>query len=122
VALREIKVSWETFNFKVWCVIGPHRLLPAYVKKKHRRIYKPPKNTTNLGGCYFHSKPKMGGIIWLPRVPRTCREMGYLAHEVGHAVVDMHAQRGLNLDSNNDETFCYAIAQGVTEILEGCKK
>lgn len=120
MALNEILVEWDTFNFTVWCVIGPHRCLPAYVKRKHRRVYKG-KASADLSGLYFPAVPKKGGILWLPCVPRTPKEIGYLAHEVGHAVIDMHAQRHLNIDSQNDETFCYAVAHGVTRILEGCK-
>jgi hypothetical protein len=119
--LTEIPILWDTFNFRVWCVIGPHRYLPAYVKKRHRRSYKA-KATADCRGLYFKSRPKQGGILWLDKTPRSPKEIGYLTHEVGHAVVDMHAQRGLNLDPDNDETFCYAIAHGVTSILEGLKK
>lgn len=120
MALKEIRIDWDTFNFTVWCVIGPHRCLQAYVKKRHRRVYAA-KSTADLGGLYFRSKPRCGGILWLGKIPRTPKELGYLAHEIGHAVIDMHAQRDLNLDSANDETFCYAIAHGVTAVLKGCK-
>lgn len=118
--LKEIKVEWETFNFKVYCVIGPHKHLPAYVKRRHRRIYKA-KATADLGGLYFPSLPKRGGILWLETIPKTPKQLGYLTHEVGHAVIDMHVQRDISLHSENDEPFCYAIAHGVTAILEGCK-
>lgn len=119
--LKEILVQWETFNFKVYCVIGLHRHLPAYVKKRHRRAYRD-RATSDLRGLYFKNKPCRGGILWLPKIPRSADDIGYLAHEIGHAVMDMHTQRGLNLDTMNDETFCYAIAHGVSVVLKGCKK
>lgn len=119
MALKEIKVEWDTFNFKVWCVIGSHRCLPAYVMKRHRRIYR--GNDADDTGCYFPSRPKSGAILWLSKVPRTPKEHGYLAHEIGHAVIDMFASRNISIDSANDETFCYAIAHGVTGVLKGCK-
>ena len=120
MALKEIRVDWETFNFYIHCVIGPHAELKAYVKKRQRRVYKQ-RATSDLGGLYFLSVPKRGGIVWLPKVPRGPDEIGYLAHEIGHAVWDMCSQRGINLDSVNDEAFCYAIAHGVTTVLKGCK-
>ena len=118
--LKEILVHWEVFNFKVWCVIGAHKHLAAYIKKRHRRSYRP-KRTEDLGGLYFTEKPGCGGILWLPTIPKTAREIGYLAHEVGHAVIDMHCTRQIELSKDNDETFCYSVAHGVTTILEECE-
>lgn len=118
--LKEIRIDWDTFNFTVWCVIGPHRHLSAYVKRRHRRVYRA-KASADLTGLYFKSIPKRGGILWLSEPPKNPKFLGYLSHEIGHAVIDMHAQRGLNLDSMNDEPFCYAIAHGVTTVLNGCK-
>src|SRR4029079_13911238 len=118
--LKEIKVEWDTFNFKVYVVIGPYAGLRAYVKKRHRRVYRERK-VINVCGLYIASKPLCGGILWLPKVPRSPKELGYLAHEIGHAVWDMCDQRGINLDTMNDETFCYAIGHGVTAVLKRCK-
>lgn len=120
MALREIKVEWDTFNFKIYCVIGPHHLLPAYVRKRHRRVYRY-RPEADLRGLYFPHLPLKGGILWLPKKPRTPKELGALAHEVSHAVVDMHSKRGINLDRINDEPFCYSIQHGITTILEACK-
>lgn len=118
--LKEILVEWDVYNFKVYCVIGPYKRLAAYIKRRHRRIYKEAKEE-NICGLYFKSIPKRGGILWLPKKPTTPQDMGYLAHEVGHAVIDMAAQRGVVIDEVNDETLCYSIAHGVQRILEGCE-
>lgn len=120
MALREIKVRWETFNFTVYCVIGPYRFLSAYIKKRHRRAYKA-KAEADLAGLYFASIPKRGAILWLPEEPKTPKQIAVLAHEVSHAVIDMHASRGINLDNENDEPFCYSIQFGIETILKSCK-
>jgi len=119
--LKQILVEYETFNFKVWVVIGPHRLLPAFVKRKQRRVYKA-KQAVDCAGLYFHERDcHRGGIIWLRDVPSTPKAIGYLAHELGHAVMDMHSRRSINMDNMNDETFCYAVAHGLTKVLEECR-
>lgn len=124
MALKEILVEWDTFNFQIWVVIGPNRCLPSYVKKRHRRVYRSNvRHATEVGGLYFpYLGPKRWGILWLPKRPTTPSELGYLAHEMGHAVMDMHSQCGLNLDNLNDETFCYALARGVTTVLQELRK
>lgn len=121
--MKEIVVHFETFNFRVFCAIGPHRSLPAYIKRRQRRVYKPARGeATDLGGCYFHCTSRAPGVVWLPSEPRSPEEIGFLAHEMAHAVMDMHAQRSLNLDQMNDETFCYAIMHGVRTVLQECRR
>lgn len=121
MALKEIVVDWDTFNFRVYCVIGAHRCLKAYVKRRHKRVYKAARSA-NTAGLYFASVPSVGGILWLEEIPRTPETIGYLAHEMGHAVMDMHEEKRINIDPMNDETFCYAVGHGVQKVLEGLKK
>jgi hypothetical protein len=119
--LKEISVDWEMFNFFIHCVIGPHEDLQLYVPFRHRRSYSAPA-TVDLAGLYFCNLPKKGGILWLRSVPRTPTQIGYLAHEVGHAVMDLTRQRGFRANSKTEETICYAIAHGVETILKGVRE
>jgi hypothetical protein len=119
--LKEIRVDWEMFNFYIHCVIGPHDDLGEYVAFRHKRGYEAPA-TLDLAGLYFNNLPKRGGILWLRTAPRTPVQIGYLAHEVGHAVMDLTRSRGFRPNGKTEETICYAIAHGVETILKGVRK
>jgi hypothetical protein len=119
--LKEIRVDWEMYNFAVHCVIGPHEDLVPYVLFRHRHIYDAPRKP-DIAGLYFPSLPKRGGILWLPVAPRRPAQIGYLAHEVAHAVMDLTRHASFRLNGKTEETICYAIAHGVETILKGVRK
>ncbi len=119
--LKEIRVDWEMFNFTVHCVIGPHEDLRSYIAFRHRRGYDAPKHV-DIAGLYFSALPKRGGILWLPVAPRRPAQIGYLAHEVTHAVMDLTRHASFGLNGKTEETICYAIAHGVEQILKGVRK
>lgn len=115
MALKEVLVDWECFNFQCYVVVGPIRLLPAYVKKRQRQLYKAEKD---VNGLYFPHVSQRGAVLWIPGVPKTAKDYGVLAHEMTHCVLDMHTQRGIMVDRDNDEPLCYSVQYGITSVLE----
>ena len=119
--LKEVSVTWETFDFMTYCVVGPHEDLDKYVRWRHHRKYNiPAKRDTD--GLHFNSIPSKGSIIWLPRMPRKAKDIGTLAHEISHAVLDMVATRNIAVSTKYQEPFCYAISHGVETILMELRK
>jgi hypothetical protein len=119
--LKEIRVDWEMFNFHIHCVIGPHEDLEGYIKFRQGSGYSAPP-AVDCVGLYFYALPKKGGILWLRHKPRSPAQIGYLAHEVGHAVMDLTRTRGFRPNCKTEETICYAIAHGVEAILKGARE
>lgn len=119
--LKEIRVEWEMFNFVVHCVIGPHEDLARYVLFRHRTIYIAPQ-TPDIAGLYFSALPKCGGILWLRSAPRRPAQIGYLSHEIAHAVMDLTRHASFRMNGKTEETICYAIAHGVEQVLKGARK
>jgi hypothetical protein len=119
--LKEIYVEWEMFNFAVFCVIGPHEDLANYIPYRHKRSYDAPTNP-DISGLYFSALPKCDGILWLAKSPRRPAQIGYLAHEMGHAVLNLVQRAGIRVNSKTEETICYAIGHGIEQVLKGVRK
>lgn len=117
MALKEILVEWECFNFQCHVVVGPRRLLPAYIKKRLKCVYKHEKDA-DINGLYFPHQPQRGAVLWIPRVPQTPKDYAVLAHEMTHCALDLHSQRAIKVDQDNDEPLAYLVEHGVRSVLE----
>jgi hypothetical protein len=119
--LKEIRIDWEMFNFVVWCVIGPHADLPRYIMFRHRSTYDA-SIQKDVAGLYFYALPRKGGVLWLPAKPRTPEQIGYLTHEMGHAVMNLTRHASFKPNGHTEETICYALAHGVEQVLKGIRR
>jgi hypothetical protein len=119
--LLEIPIHWEMYNFHVWCVIGPHADLPRYVKWRQNSEWNY-HAARDVAGLYCKRINSGGGVLWLAAAPRRPNQLAYLAHEMGHAAMDLVRYAGMRLNSKTEETLCYAVAFGVQRVLEGVRK
>jgi hypothetical protein len=120
LGLREIYVHFGTFDFAMYCVVGPWQSVAEYLAWK----FKEPDFSWDGAasrGHHFH-KSEYVPVIWIPRTPRTPREYGTLAHEIVHAVRDLGEWIGLNFNNETDEVFCHATGHAMTTILEELRK
>lgn len=60
-------------------------------------------------------------VVWLPRIPKTTREIGTLSHECLHVVNDLADYFGFENKKGVDEPACYALGYLVSESLRKMK-
>lgn len=118
--LREIIVKWPPYNFKVACVIGPQKHLGPYLKYRQHITH---DHDPDAKGVYYQRRTHCRrGVLWLPSIPRTAKQINVLTHEMTHAVLDMFRFIGLPNNVSTEETLCYSIAHGVEEVLKAVRK
>lgn len=115
--LRELKVHFGTFDFIFWCVVGPYEDLADYVKHRHKSDPSWIRGAPAPRGCYFTTS-EYAPIIWIPRTPRTPREIGTLAHEVLHIVQITLDRCGIHFGDDTIECYTHMLSYGVTTVLE----
>jgi hypothetical protein len=117
--LKEFTVEWEMFYFVVWVVIGPFADVKDYVRWRSGIDFDPDNyESGTLAGLYFPSHKGNRGILWLAAKPRTPEQVGFLVHELFHAVMDMARIKAFRMNSKTEETIAYALTYGVEQILE----
>lgn len=119
--LREVRVHFGTFDFPFYCVAGPWADFPDYVAWRHRESANWLRGRVEQRGLYVQAFGKPP-IVWIPRCPRTPREIGTLAHEVLHIVKLMGEWAGIHFGEDTQEVFCHALGHGVTTILTELRK
>jgi hypothetical protein len=119
--LKEFAIEWEMFYFAIWVVIGPHADVKDYVRWRSRIDYDPASlghEDHTLAGLYFSVNRGNRGILWLASKPRTPEQVGFMVHELFHAVMDMARCKSFRMNSKTEETIAYALTYGVEQILE----
>lgn len=120
--LRELVVNWDTFYFSIYVVIGPHADLARYLKWRSNIDYNADHHDlSTLMGLYFDAGKRKNGVLWLAAVPRTPEQIGFLAHEMFHAVMDMVRVKAFRLNAKTEETIAYALTYGVESVMEGVR-
>jgi hypothetical protein len=119
--LKEFEVKWETFYFTIYVVIGPHADLQRYMR--HRKIdYSATEfEPSSLAGLYFNGGGRRRGVLWLAAAPRTPQQIGFLAHEMFHAVMDLVKRKAFRLNTKTEEAIAYALTYGVEEVLRAVR-
>ena len=122
--LRSVKVDFGMFNTELACVFGPPAGVQDYVRWQCSDPGLEINDMTRVRGHFFFQPQGKGPpIIYMPRVPRTPRDLGTLAHECLHAVthvMDYYGVPPCNVDA--DEVYAHAIGHLMTKILEGLRK
>ena len=124
VKMKEFKVNMGLFDYDVIFLIGDHEKAVERVNKAHGYEY-PEPDFEPRGRCFY----KKGRIpfVWLPKVPKTPREIATLSHECLHAVwhvLDWAAmiKDGFIVSRDNEELMCHAMAHLVCEALTELRK
>lgn len=115
LGFKRVVVPYEMFNYEFECIFGPKKNVGKYVAY-HLDEARWDGPSTQRGMTYV--KSGHCPIVWMPRFPRTPTEHGTLAHEVGHAVMEMLHHAGVPVNVEAGEVFTYALAHGVKTILE----
>lgn len=87
--LKEVRLYLGIFDYTIIMVFGAFSRLEKYLQWKYEdpniKIVHPngiPLGRTSHKGGYVP-------VIWLPRIPKTNREIATLAHEASHAIDDL---------------------------------
>lgn len=115
--LKEIRVEFGMFENAILCIVGPRADVAVYVEWKHERPVAPFwSETPSLGSTFYRHGYKP--IVWVPRRPRTPRELGTLAHELLHAIRWL-MQEWASIDFTNEtqEVYCHALGFCMAEVL-----
>jgi hypothetical protein len=115
LGFKRLVVDYAMFDYEFECIIGPKENVGKYVAY-HLGEEHWGNPSCERGMTYV--KTGYAPIVWFPRFPRTTDEHGTLAHEVGHAVLEMLKHVGMPINVEAGETFCYALGYGVRKILE----
>lgn len=93
---------------------------PKYVEKIVKQWGHKPEDTksslANRRGVCFYSEG-CHPIVALPSCPKTAEEIGTLAHEATHAVINVFSKID---ESSYDEVFAHSVGAVVREVLK-CK-
>ena len=112
--MKIIKIDFSPFEYGVTVCIGDYKEFSKYIKRKTGK-------TTDSGpygslGQCAHVKDWCP-FIWIPRKPKTAREVGTLAHEAVHAGLWLLDWVGANAEVGNDEFFGHIVGYIVTQVL-----
>lgn len=94
---------------------GDTKFIKQVLKKYGHKYDDEDFNWDKYGGRFFGSEGK-DGVVVLPKKPKTPEDIGNLAHEATHAVVDIFEFIG---EEKYDEVFAHSVGAIVREALEG---
>ena len=60
-------------------------------------------------------------FVWMPNKPSTAEDLGFLVHELFHAVVEMCEIIGAELVSQSQEFYAYLIGYLTERVITDCK-
>lgn len=106
-------IHFGMFDFSIAYVTGPKEGGRKFAEWKHECPHDAAPNARGI--CYW--RPDYVPVVWVPRLPKTPREYGTLAHEMLHAVGWLSKWAGFRLDNDSEETFCHALGFAMTEAL-----
>jgi len=120
--LKEIRTHMGQFDFTIWTVVGPAADLDSYIEWRHECLYEKRSDKRQAMGLCFQGFEDHGPIIWLPKPPRTAEEIGTLAHEACHALVEMMDWMGTEIKKDTDEILCHGVGHIVSNVLAELRK
>ena len=117
---KEIRTSMGLFDFDVICIVGDYKNAGKYIRWKFEdKEFSPEKWDLGYeprGKCFFSQG--YVPVIWIPKKPRTPREIATLAHECIHAVFHLFAWASLSMTRDTEEVLCHSTAHLVNNILK----
>lgn len=74
-------------------------------------------NVSNKGETVINQEQSIF-FIWMPSKPKTAEDIGFLAHEVFHAVAEIMRTIGVTFSEDSEEIYAYTIGYVMHQILE----
>lgn len=74
-------------------------------------------NTNNKGETVINQEQGIF-FIWMPSKPKTAEDIGFLAHEVFHAVAEIMRTIGITFSEDSEEIYAYTVGYLMHKILE----
>lgn len=117
----KIKAGTYPFSVKVFISKDIDKSVD-FVNKKQRRKGRNKYKKENFKNNYavFCSHDKYEPVIWMPKKPKTAREICSVAHEVLHAVFENMEWFGISLDKSSEEAFTYLHTHLMQQFLNKC--
>lgn len=117
--LRVKRIDMGIFDHPIYCVIGNHKKLKAYLEWKFDD--KDIDTDTDYGEAprgQTWSRKGYVPVIWIPRKPVTPREYSTVAHEAYHAVCKILRWACIEHTPDTEELVAHSIGHVVNEILK----
>jgi len=117
---HEIVIPCDLFAYDVVVIFGPYEKLKGYFtavynSEQHVPDFHAPKGIPR-GLSVSHDKYPV--TIWMPRMPRTAREISTLAHEAVHATYVIMEHVGIEMNGTTDEIWARTLGHIVHKVLE----
>lgn len=112
--MKTLRIELPPFEFDVLVVLGERDACHRHICRRMGVDF--PDIPATRGRCY-HADGWLPHI-WLPRKPRTPREIGTLAHEAAHAAMCLMHWTGATASAANDEFFGHTIGYIVSQVME----
>lgn len=119
-SLKLTRINMGMFDFEVKVIFYPSRKLVA---EYAAWSFESPKMYDDFDFEEFDARGTLfrkngyTPILWMPKKPKTPREMATLAHEAFHAIVEFAAWSSLVLSRETEEIFCHAVGHIVNGAL-----
>jgi len=114
--MKILRIELPPFDYRVVVVIGEHKQCMRLIagRMEDKGILETP---LALGDC-FRTKD-VCPHIWIPRKPKTPREIGTLAHEAVHAALWLMDWAGTSMEkeSGRDEFFGHTVSYIVSQVM-----
>jgi hypothetical protein len=116
VGIKEREIHLGMVDMEIVFATGKEDNLAEYIAYKFETKEEKIEIGSAYGYCFYCDG--YCPIIWLPRYPKTPRELGTLSHECFHA--SMHVARWLNMpvEEKNEEVIAHCIRFLVQNFLK----
>jgi len=119
----KFKIQADTYPFSVNVFICEDLIkVVDYVNKKQHRKGRDKYNKENFKNYHavICSHHKHSPVIWMPKKPKSGRELSSLAHEILHAVFEIMDWAGVKYDKSSEEAFAYLHTHLMQQFLNKC--
>jgi hypothetical protein len=125
--LKEYNVHFGMFDFSFNCIVGDYKQLPKYLAYKFESTEEKMREWneqvdygyTPRGRWFRHGDHCP--VVWIPKKPKTPREIATLAHEILHVVYELCRWAAIPLDASSEEVRTHAQAHALTTLLKEIK-
>lgn len=120
LGLKEYRLNMGIFEFDVVGVIGEYSKMGEYIAWKFDDKGFDPSQWDNgyeARGKVFYRHGYVP-ILWLPKLPKTKREHGTLAHESLHVVFHLFEWASLPISRDTEELAGHTVGHIVTNLFQ----
>ena len=121
--VKKFEIKAGTYPYTIRVIICRNiKTVVDYVNRKQYRKgsekYKPSDFKNSLGRFCRHDK--YCPVIWIPKKPKTARQLCTVAHEVLHAVFANMEWFGITYNRNSEEAYTYLHVHLMEQFLNKC--